>query len=287
MVLLSLESFSDKEYLADWIEFHTIYNNYSYSKAYLFSIVERYHSEESEEEEDFEVDQSLFVDDVWGLLENRERLYGTNPPYNIHDNEIEPKISFEDCPAYIMCLLLSMYGNKEKVAYTGKLFEKLSSIAIQNYINGAIMIYGHPSPTNKVKHIADTLGEFFVREPHEDFKDRGLDIVAWKPFEVGRCGQLVALFQCACGSNWNSKLNDLSSLVWNSYISWGSPPIRGFVFPKIHSKSRRFYDDCLAAGIIFDRARVYKNIANHPLQEELRTEIIDWCKNIINLYETE
>lgn len=270
MILFPISDPDSIEYVADWAELFIFLNEASLSKSNLTSYLG------IEKGEDLD---TSFIDDVWVELEYRNQLYGLNPPYEIGDYNIKPLINKNDNPEYLTCLLLSILGNSEDTTSTGKLFERLSGEAIKNYIKGNIIIYGYPSKQT-VEDIANHTNERFNFSYPPNFKDRGLDIIAWNPFDDKRGGQTVILFQCSSGNNWRTKLTGLPIEAWNNYITWGSKPLKGFSLPKIIG--RELFDECsYDAGIIMDRARIFRNINKQNIDNVLRQELKTWCDNKI------
>ncbi len=260
--------------VADWVEFYIFAMNNSISKSELLSFIE--------DSSGSEPDQS-FIDDVWLELERRLILYGVNKPYNVDVREILPLINWKEFPEYLTCIILSIDGNSIETVKTGKLFERLSCKAVTNYFSGLSIIYGHPSKQT-VKSIATQMSETFISEPSHHFKDRGVDIICWKPFNDRRKSQTTALIQCAAGFNWDSKLLGIPYDAWNHYIHWGAKPLKGFTVPIVINEKR--YDDVVTdAGIMFDRPRIYQNIQyEYEIDNELTIDLINWCEPRINAF---
>lgn len=276
MFFLSIENPYSMDYLADWLEFFILLNGEKVSKAEFSSYVASEYCEEREfEDESFMV----LIDSVWIELNERKKLYGSNPPFIIEHSTIFPKIKFKDNIIYSTCLLLSLFGNNYKPQYTGKLFERLSELAIKNYLGGETIVYGHPSKQS-VQNMANKIKESFLETMPSKFNDRGLDIIAWKSFEDRREGKIIILFQCASGNNWRDKLTTLSIKVWTSYINWTVNPLRGFILPKIVSNTE-FKEKSREGGILIDRARIFKNVSIQDIQSELKEELNIWCENKI------
>lgn len=267
---------SDPDSMADWVELYAAVGEAAISKSEVCSAIEEGKELEPGESSINDVWQESLVDDVWLELERRESLYGEDPPFIFEKRRIVPNIDWDAHPEYLVCLLLSILGNRENPTVTGKLFERLSSEAIKNYLGGRTIIYGHPSK-QKVQNIADQLCERFISEPSSNFKDRGLDVIGWKPFGDERASQVVVLFQCAAGDNWKDKLLRMPLDAWcGDYIMWRCNPIRGFVLPHMVSRSE-FWDCSRDAGIIIDRARIYRNTLYFTFEDGLRDQLRDWC----------
>lgn len=252
--------------VADWVEISAAIDESEISKAEVGSAIEEWKGSEPDES---------FIGDVWTELERRQELYGASPPYLVESRVVVPNTSWEDIPEYLMCLILSIKGNRDEPAATGRLFERLSSVAIKNYLGGQAIIYGHPSRQD-VRGIAEELCERFGFQHTSNFNDRGLDVIGWKTFGDQRPSQMVALFQCAAGHNWKSKLTDLPLAAWCKYIAWGCDPVKGFVLPQIVAREE-FAECSYAGGMLIDRARIYRNTALVGVEPGLRRELRDWC----------
>ncbi|OWP87409.1 hypothetical protein BWK60_03815 [Flavobacterium covae] len=260
--------------VANWVEFYIFAMNDSLSKSELISYIEDSSGSEPEQS---------FIDDIWLELERRLRLYGTQKPFQLDVREISPIIDWKNIPEYLTCVILSIDGNAVESVKTGKLFERLSSKAVSNYFVGNSIIYGHPSKQT-IKSIATMMSETFISEPSSYFKDRGVDIICWKPFNDNRKSQIAILIQCAAGLNWDSKLLGIPYDSWTQYIHWGSKPLKGFTAPIVISEKR--YDDIVTdAGIMFDRPRIYQNVQyNYTKDDRLITDLINWCEPKINSF---
>lgn len=238
--------------VADWIELHISLESEELSKSALSSSIEATTGEEP---------QQIFIDDVWQELSFRERLYSRSP-FEVHDETIERSFDSSTNVAYLTCLILSLFGIQEYDAYAPTLFERIVCQATKRYLKGRAFVIGWPSGQTgqasikrKVMIIAGRLGERFAEAPPSRFKDRGVDIVSWKPFRELRSGQVVLLLQCAAGQNWKNKA-PVPLTAWNQYIHWGCNPIAGFAIPSIISRTD-WHEISLEKGIMFDRVRLY------------------------------
>lgn len=117
-----------------------------------------------------------------------------------------------------------------------------------------------------IEELHDRSGEWWWQERDERYddptevKDGGVDVVVWRHPD-SRVGGVFMLGQCACGNNWNSKFQDLSpDLIQNKYVRDISvaSELRFFSTPFHVPHSKTWLDTSLAAGIVFDRARLVK-----------------------------
>jgi len=258
---------SKKEVVADWAEFYILATESELSKDQLRSFIEG--SSGSEPSDDY-------IIDIWTELEKREKLYGENPPFVFHEGLIQPSITWGNRLEYMTCLIFSLEGNPIDPLKSGILFERIVKEAAAYYLNGQSIPVGFPD-TYKAEEIAAALRETFVHEPPEFRQDRNLDVVAWKPFGDDRPNQVVVLIQCAAGHNWSSKMTELSLNAWCKYIHFACIPVRGFAMPILVTDEIRWEENSWDAGLIFDRARIYRNITIDRVSSELNGDLNSWC----------
>ena len=260
--------------VADWTEFYIAYTQESLSRAELSSAVERSRGNEPDED---------FITSVWNELEIRQSLYGDKPPFTLESRLVSPGGSWEDFPEYMACLIFSLEGNPntdaESAVGAGKLFERISLIAVKHYLQGEGIIYGYPAEQG-VDEIATLMHEKFIYLPPTYRKDRNLDIFAWKSFEDDRPSQIVLLIQCAAGTNWKGKLKELNLNAWEKYIHFATKPSKGFSMPVVLTKER-WEEAATDAGILFDRTRLYRNILAADDDDILKDDLRVWCTNRI------
>lgn len=254
--------------VADWAEFYVVLTKEELSKSQLHRYMEEASGSEAADE---------FVDSVWLELERREHLYGDNPPYNVQTGLIVPAVNWEEYPEYMACLIFALEGNPIEPLRSGTLFERITNEAIRSFLVGESLAVGFPA-TMAVRDMATALGEKYVTDPPWYAQDRKLDVVAWKPFGDHRTSQVIVLIQCAAGHNWPSKKAELCLDAWCKYIHFACRPIKGFAIPVIISDPVKLEDHSTDAGLIIDRARIYRNMINIPVRDtELRQDLKKWC----------
>ncbi len=263
--------------VADWVEFFIVTEKKHSSKEQIRSFLESATGEDCE---------STHLDSIWAELKRREMLYGDFTPYIIKKNIITAEIRWSKRPEYLFWLMLSIAGNTESVQNTGKLFERTSNIAVDQYLNGRSILRGFPTQKKiKMHDLAKDIDERFRSEPsspHE--KDSKADVIAWKPFKDGRSGQVILLVQCATGKNWRSKTTELNLRRWASYIDWASSPLRCFTLPRVITTDT-YHETSLDGGIIFDRARLYRLLGEAQLKDRfLRKDLREWCKSNVDRF---
>jgi len=273
MPTLLIDNPSSKNDVANWVEFFICATKNNLSKAELSSFLESSSGSEPD---------NTFIDDVWQELASREFLYGENPPFQVDLREIICTLNWEEIPEYLVCVILSIDGNAVDTSSTGKLFERLSCKAIKNYMGGNAIIYGFPQKQT-LEEVAQILNETFILNPTSNFKDRGVDIISWKPFGDNRKSQIVGLFQCAAGYNWTKKLLGIPLNAWRQYIHWSnSLPFVGFTTP-VFISDEAFHNAVTDAGLMLDRPRLFRNIQKSTDNDDiLKNELINWCTDKIN-----
>lgn len=114
-----------------------------------------------------------------------------------------------------------------------------------------------------------------------DQGDQGVDYIIWRDYGCGReTGKHFYFGQCACGNDWDSKLNDIS----NRFFQWFEPlkvtPTRVFSVPFVVPKNKLDIAS-KEAGIVMDRLRlvIAANNGSHFDTNEWR----DPMSNTLNL----
>lgn len=258
---------TNNEAIADWVEFFVAAGHEGLSKSQLRAYVEESSAVEPSDDD---------IDSVWLELEKREALYGSEPPYMVQRGIVEAAIDWNEHPEYMACLVFALAGNSAEPLRSGTLFERITEEALRHFIGGKSLVVGFPS-TVSVEEIANSMQEKYIAEPPWYRKDRDLDIVAWMPFDDGRCSQVVILAQCAAGFNWPHKKKDLNLDAWCKYLHFACRPIKAFSIPVIISDRTKLEEDSTDAGIIIDRVRIYRNVIHATPVGELRKDVRGWC----------
>lgn len=272
MIKLDIPDPSDANVVADWIELWVAFQKGEISKTAVSAKLENSLGEEPSD---------AFLSSVWDELELRMTLYGEFPPFICSSQEVTPNLDWEESPEYLMCLILSLTGNPSDPTPTGKLFERLSREAAKNYLQGEAVVFGHPSKF-KVSELSKMTNEGFKVELPKGYKDRGLDVVAWKPFNDFRGNQIIVLMQCAGGHNWTTKTGDVVLRAWmEKYMTFRCTPVRGFSTAVVISSAESFEEISFETDLLFDRPRLYRNTIGIDLENTLRPAILNWCKERI------
>jgi hypothetical protein len=269
--------------VADWIELKVSISSNRISRAAVSSEIEGVTGEEPSEG---------FIVSVWRELERRQQLYSQSF-FHIEDRLVEPENGPQP-PEYLACLLLSLYGGRERAHHNAKLFERLTSEAVGCYLSGQAVVFGWPFDPDdrphdkesrikhKIRRVAEDLRERFCEAPPAKFKDRGIDVVGWIPFEDKRSSQIVILLQSTIEQNWKDKL-PVPLDAWRQYIHWGCSPVKAFAVPHVIN-DYEWHEASVDKGILFDRVRII-NLLSKGIQDlDFRQELSAWVeKSIVDL----
>jgi hypothetical protein len=159
--------------VADWLELTVSTTKKSISKAAIASVIESVSGSEPAES---------FLSGVWRELGHRQKLYA-KPCFDVQDRTIDLQAGARPTPEYLTCLLLSLYGLQGRIHLPAKLFERLSSKAVERYISGRAVVFGWPDEDEdggrdqgesrikmRTRKIAEGTCEKFVEAPGTHYK---------------------------------------------------------------------------------------------------------------------
>ena len=88
--------------------------------------------------------------------------------------------------------------------------------------------------------------------------DEGVDYILWKGFGCGRfIGQPFYFGQCACGNDWDTKLNDVSERFFKWFARLKVAPAKVFAVPFVIPDAK-LAEVSREAGIVMDRLRLVR-----------------------------
>jgi hypothetical protein len=155
---------------------------------------------------------------------------------------------------------------KHKNIYPDRIFEHVSRIAAQNYLDGQAVRFGWPRVeaeipkpfSQAVERICVHLGEVRYNgyKPGQA-KDDELDLVVWKHFPDEREGKIILWGQCAAGWDWETKLTFDPNAFRNRWMQgdFVNPLLKSIFIPHVVESARWHYFSA-AAKILFDRCRI-------------------------------
>jgi hypothetical protein len=267
---------TDYTLLADWVELQLTIEESHMSRSALSRRIEMLTGDFSEH----------LAGEVWAELERRAHAYSPER-IRVVDDLVYPPQSNAITPTYVACLLFSLYGFDREHRTDPKLFERLVGEALARYLGGEVFIFGWPVMSGqsadirqRIRELASRICEHFIEEPASTYKDRGVDVIGWRPFpekvpDNHRGSQVVVLTQCATGANWEDKTTELPLEAWMDYLHWKSRPIKSFAVPKVIPQNR-WHDISKEGGLLFDRIRIVNLIADNLSDPCLLTELTDW-----------
>lgn len=279
--MIELNHIDSVPQIADWIELNSIISGEVLSKSKLISLLE-----DNGYTEDAEYIGDEIFDSVLSELERREKLYGPNSPFKVESTLIQPVVSWQDYPEYVMCLIFSYLGASDNINGT-KLFERLSQQVLKSYLCGEAKVIGFPNDENLTLQLDELAKKLFElrgnRDPDHHDKDRGVDVIGWKPFNDEKNSQIIVLMQCGAGWNW-SKKKQIPLPAWAHFIHWNyTTTIQSISITEIIElkKWQKVVDEY---GLVFDRARIVRCLysGNFTIEVDLRNEIIAWCNRKLN-----
>lgn len=170
-------------------------------------------------------------------------------------------------------------------------FETISAIALQNHLpNSSVEELGINSvlkgnTKTKIKKLSKKLN--LKRNKHElkklsklANKEKGLDIIAYLPFEDKVSSMLIILAQCACGKNWKSKRGETEN--YEAFLHFDKlRPIHSMFIPYslTSSSNNGFFESYnLNNRLVFERKRILENIKDLAFFNNLKSkEIVEKC----------
>jgi len=275
--MLALEDADDSERIADWVELELSLGEPSFSMSKLGSIIRDASGVEPSEAK---------ASDVWLQLKARIALYlprffeVSGDLVTRRDDVVDGRLEYD------ACLFFSLYGAPQ--GSNPKLFERMAAEAIGRHIDGPFFVFGWPALEGiekaiaaRVRQVSELLRERFVEEPGVRYKDRGVDIIAWKPFlepdELNRrSGQLVVLSQCAAGHDWRKKTRELPMGSWSQYLHWAANPIPAFAVPCVINEELWHDVAREVEGLVFDRVRLVNYLARGVQDDNLKNALTAW-----------
>ena len=250
----------------EWLELNLLKNKTSLSKSTICSL--------SGEDE-------TIVDEWISVLESRINLY-KQPIYSILNNRITPNYSWDEIPEYFLCLYYSFNGANDYSGGTG-LFEKISALALKNFLNGEVFILGFPagkSFNDYLDDIGNLCHEDRILPAHYTYKDDGVDVVGYKSFQDKRSSNLYVLLQCAAGKHWTAKKAIVMNR-WLKYFKWYSDNLIQSISTVDFVENEKWEKHSSTFGMLIDRLRIYNFLYEKNVDPALRLEVINWCNDKI------
>ncbi|MCF6224196.1 MAG: hypothetical protein L3J34_10765 [Flavobacteriaceae bacterium] len=233
--------------------------------------------------------------EIFDLIDERKNIFSDKYPFIIDEihNRIKLKNDLtQENLLYLKLLLDSNLNNFSNVSniLTSE-FETISAIALQNYLpNSTVEELGNNSvlkgnTKSKIKVLSKRLN---VKRNKKEVKklsklankEKGLDIIAYLPFEDKIASMIVVMAQCACGKGWSNKRGETESYESFLYF-YKLRPIHSMFIPYglTSNDNEGFLEsDKLTNRLVFERKRIIENIQNLDFFNSLKSkEIVERC----------
>jgi hypothetical protein len=288
--MIALPSSEEASDLADWVEASCLFvdGSLSHSQIGLALGAE-------------ELDDTI-VEDISYEVHRREQM-AKSYPLTTRGTRFFVKRKWNQSVAYSFQLLLTflrefgLSGDTRAWPRLSKQFERLSELAVRQYLHGLSLNIGTPrnAPIPRgfadcLHHISQTVREHPVRQEHLDYsgpvgKDEGVDVVAWIPFEDDTPSQVVLLVNCSAGKDWKEKRTELDMKYWSKIIDWHVRPSQGFSIPFVYQRDEAEWRGLSThVGVLFDRMRISALFESSRQTQEktlLVSELQKSCKTLI------
>src|SRR5690606_16064479 len=179
-------------------------------------------TENSEDQAEQNDKEEAFVREVFMLLTQRAISFDNDYPFNIQNENLTLKDNLSNKQKLYIFLLLSSNLNLFKPFQSDLTseFELVSKEALKNYLPNFAQVKNFGKNTEfqgyaheKIRLLASEMNinvdeEYLSTIASMGTQDLGLDVVGWMPL-LDKIGNYISIFgQCACGKDWNKKLNE-------------------------------------------------------------------------------
>jgi hypothetical protein len=223
---------------------------------------------------------------IFEICKDRQSLYANDEyPFIVTENQIKLKENLSDKQkTYILLLFCSNLNCFSIIKHELTIdFELLSYYALTSYLPSKAIVksFGKNSgytgnAINKIKILADEIG-IGINERNiscistRNVQERGCDMVAWIPFTDKIPNKLIALSQCACGKDWDTKQSDTE--FFKGYFCFEKSPLHIMFIPCAISNTgdRFFQHDRILDHLFFDRKRIIEQFEEFNFFSELKS----------------
>lgn len=215
-------------------------------------------------------------------LERRSKALGELYPFKLEGDVLAYNQSDALVYEFLLCASLSPSLTTGRFKDFPRQFERLATVLTANFL-GPNTNYCHVGFPNEKKRFKAAVGVAISRsqelrwQPDEDLPDEGprqgdegVDYILWKDFGCGRTiGQPFYFGQCACGNDWDGKLNDVSERFFKWFSTLKVDPAKVFAVPFV-IPDNKLKEVAREAGIVMDRVRLVKAVASgsHFVKDE-------------------
>lgn len=222
-------------------------------------------------------------------LERRAKALGELYPFRLEGDVLIYEQSDFLVYEFLLCTSLSPSLTTGQFKNFPRHFERLATVLTANFLgpNTGHCHTGFPNEHKRFKTAVSVAiansGELRWQPnddlPHEGPRhgDEGVDYIIWKSFGCGRpIGQPFYFGQCACGNDWDGKLNDVSNRFFKWFSALKVDPAKVFAIPFV-IPDIKLMEVAREAGIVMDRLRLVKAAAsgNHFNQDEWKDKLFE------------
>lgn len=290
---VGIPNFSKHNYhlYGDYVELVALFTKTETTKA---DILDRLFDEGiaiSDDENNAEADdkKELWIEEIFEIIEYRKHLFKGEYPFLFEKDILKLKDKPTEKNRIYLSLLISSslnYFNDLKSELTTE-FEIISYHSLKNYMpeNAIVKATGNNSDYSgtaieKIRQLAFDINikvdEYELSNiSKKNVQEKGLDLIAWIPFEDKIPNLIALLAQCACGKNWDKKQSETERYE-NYFRFYHKKPIHSMFIPYALSKENYFHqsDDITGDRIIFDRKRILDFISDTSFFNSLNTNKI-------------
>lgn len=218
-------------------------------------------------------------------MSRRSEVLGSSYPFAVGEGVgARPEAPFSVWTALLLMRQKSPVRGRE-VAHEAKLFERLTSVALQNLYGSETLSvnFGWPSDAGRPQSFPDAIRWLAAKMGVEiglgfrppSRKDGGVDIVVWRPFSDGRSGFPVALIQCTLEKDYLRKFRDIELKVWAGWLQLDSDPVVALAVPEVVASGEQ-WNDVARRGIMLDRLRLTGLIAAVAMEASIQKDMHVW-----------
>lgn len=247
--------------------------------------------------------EEAFVREVFMLLSQRAISFDNDYPFDYQNETLTLKSDLSDKHKLYVFLLLSSNLNLFK-PFQSELtseFELVSKEALKNYLPNFAKVKNFGKNTEfqgyaheKIRLLASEMKinvdeEFLSTIASMGTQDLGLDVVGWMPL-LDQIGNYVSIFgQCACGKDWNKKLNETRR--YNKFLKIYLAEITHSLFipySMINYNNSKFFEhhEFGEPILLFERKRILSlindgNVINTLLSKDLIEKCVSFEEDIV------
>lgn len=215
---------------------------------------------------------------VLEIVETRRRMLGSAYPFELTGNSLAYRPVA--LPVYAALLAITQAPSLTTGAHADlpRLFEELSLLACQGYLGPEAGGFrtGWPRPDTVSRFQQAIAAVKAAAAPHPtdaewawlpepslpadplpaSVKEEGLDLVAWRRWGDDRGCPQYLFGQCACGSDWMGKGDDINLRLLERWFRLPKvPPVKSLFVPR-YVVPTLMHEMSLKGGLVFDRVRI-------------------------------